>query len=85
MARYIVCYDIRDRDLRDQVRDLLRDDYHADPVQKSVFEVSLNRTQKADLIAEVKGAMDPDNDRLAVYRLCDTCKAASSVFGIPPK
>ena len=84
MARYIVCYDISDGDLRDRVPDLLRDGYDANPVQESVFEVSLNRTHRDELIADLTGAMDPDKDRLAVYRLCDTCKAASFVFGKPP-
>lgn len=67
----IVAYDIADaRRLRRVAK--LCEDYGA-RAQYSVFEVRLNADQFDRFWEDIGGMIDPDEDRLVAYRVCNEC------------
>jgi CRISPR-associated protein Cas2 len=72
---YLVCYDISDDGLRDQVSRVLEE--HGNRVQRSVFEVALrgepDRARLERRLREVLG----ETPELRFYRLCERCRGES--------
>jgi CRISPR-associated protein Cas2 len=82
MKVYLVCYDISDDDLRDDVSKILGE--YGDRVQRSVFEVALG--SEADLLAlrqRLSEAMQ-DNIEVRFYRICERCREESHTLSGEP-
>ncbi len=78
MEVYVVCFDISDDRIRDRVgKRLLR---YGERVQKSVFEVSVKGTGELDEMRRELREIAEDDDNIRFYRLCATCRSASSAL-----
>lgn len=68
MAVYLICYDISDDRLRDEVSRVLQE--YGNRVQRSVFEVALRgETERETLRAQLR--------EVRFYRLCERCRVDS--------
>lgn len=54
------------------------------PVQESVFEGPLDRRLLAKLEALLHRTIDMEEDSVRIYRLCDSCRAATTSWGACP-
>lgn len=72
---YLVCFDISDNKVRNQVCKLLL--RHGNRVQESVFELALATPGELErLKAELSRQLEDENE-LRFYRLCRDCRKAS--------
>lgn len=75
MKVYLVCYDILDDEVREEISDILGE--YGERVQRSVFEVIVRSegelAQLHERLAEVLAA-EPE---LRFYRLCERCRSES--------
>jgi CRISPR-associated protein Cas2 len=79
---HIAAYDISsDARLRDALRVLKS---YASGRQKSVFECFLTEGEKVSLVAEVKGILDPRDDRFVLIRLDPRGKIRVRGRGVRP-
>jgi CRISPR-associated protein Cas2 len=76
MHIYLVCFDITDNKIRDQVGKALLE--YGDRVQKSVFEIVLRRPEQLQDIRDRLRPLLQDGDDLRFYRLCADCRQAST-------
>ncbi|MGH8610645.1 MAG: CRISPR-associated endonuclease Cas2 [Gammaproteobacteria bacterium] len=75
MKVYLVCYDISDDDVRQDVANLLGE--YGERVQRSVFEVIVRtETELAQLQQRLAEALG-DEPELRFYRLCERCRSES--------
>ncbi|OQK17981.1 hypothetical protein AU255_09025 [Methyloprofundus sedimenti] len=65
--KYLVCYDICDVSRLRRVHRLIRD--WGIPIQFSIFELELSACQLDHLMAELKGIINLDEDKVMFYRL----------------
>lgn len=77
---YVICYDIPDDRRRNKVAACLED--FGDRVQYSVFEAVLPRRLFDKLLLRLRDIVDPDDDSLAIYRLCAACISQSTFIGL---
>jgi len=75
----IVTYDIADDVRRLKVATKLKD--YGERVQYSVFECILDDRMLQSLIHEVTPLIEPEEDSLRFYRLCEGCRKVISVYG----
>lgn len=75
----IVTYDIADDARRLRVATKLKD--YGERVQYSVFECILDDRMLQSLIREVTPLIEPEEDSLRLYRLCEGCRKVISVYG----
>lgn len=80
MMRWVVAYDIPDDRRRLKVATLLQG--FGDRVQHSVFEAVLEGRDRAALEAELKKILFPEEDRLRMYPLCNSCANAVTDLGL---
>jgi CRISPR-associated protein Cas2 len=69
MTLFIICYDIPDDRRRNRVAGLLEG--YGDRVQKSVFECHLDRRREQLLRQSLQALVEPTEDKLRYYPLCD--------------
>jgi CRISPR-associated protein Cas2 len=75
MAVYLICYDISDNRLRDEVSRVLQE--YGNRVQRSVFEVALRgEAERETLRARLREVLG-ETPELRFYRLCERCRTAS--------
>ncbi len=72
----LVCFDITDDRIRDQVGKALLE--YGDRVQKSVFEIVLRRPEELQDIRDRLRPLLEDGDDLRFYRLCAECRQDST-------
>ncbi len=78
-----VCYDVSDDRRRTRIARILSD--FGRRVQLSVFEADLSQERFERLMVRIRRALDQDEDRVRIYRLCDACRARIVVVsGVPP-
>ncbi|MCG6860685.1 MAG: CRISPR-associated endonuclease Cas2 [Chromatiaceae bacterium] len=78
MEVYVACFDISDDGLRARVgKVLLR---YGDRVQKSVFEIAVRDHGELETIRQELVEIVADDDNIRFYRLCGTCRSASSTL-----
>ncbi len=80
MSRFVVCYDVASDRRRRQVAACL--DTYGDRVQNSVFELPVDRKLIDRCLNELSSLIDPEDDRVAVYRLCSACEPARLYLGV---
>jgi len=77
---YVISYDIvEDRD-RAKAADTLKN--YGVRVQKSVFECRIGEKSLKKLLADLKQIIDPENDSILVYILCEACNKQKQSIGI---
>lgn len=80
--RYVIAYDLADDGRRERVSRILAG--WGDRVQYSVFEVTCQPTELAELVDSVDALIVPPADRLRIYRLCAACAEATHLVGGRP-
>lgn len=75
MAVYLVCYDISDDRLRDEVSRVL--EAYGNRVQRSVFEVALRGEAAREALSAELRAVLGETPEVRFYRLCERCRADS--------
>ena len=78
----VIAYDIADDDRRRRVSETLENS--GTRVQESVFECHLTPAQRAELQARIAGLIEPVEDNVRYYRVCQDCLAQSQVVGPVP-
>lgn len=67
----VIAYDVADDRRRTRLATVLED--YGDRVQYSVFECLLDDRRLEDLRRAAAAILEPDEDRIAYYRLCPRC------------
>lgn len=75
----IVSYDIVKDSRRTRMAKHLLD--YGNRVQKSVFEFKLDKRDLSQMIEEATKYIDPAEDSLRVYYLCEACVSNLEVYG----
>lgn len=75
----IVAYDIADDGRRLRISTKLKD--YGERVQRSVFECILDGQKLQSLISEVTPLIEPEEDSIRIYRLCEGCRKGVSIYG----
>ncbi len=76
---YLVAYDIaNDKRLRRVAR--VMQSYGA-RVQRSVFECRIDAAKLAEMIARIRGVIKTREDKINIYRLCETCQQRFATCG----
>ncbi len=76
---YVVCYDISDDAVREQMAKTLLD--FGSRVQESVFECPLNDELLARMMARLERIPLAEEDRVRVYRICGLCVERIQIYG----
>lgn len=76
---YVVCYDISDDRLRNQMSDRLLD--FGTRIQESVFECLLDHELYDRMIDRLSRIHLAESDRVRVYRVCANCIEQVRIYG----
>lgn len=76
----VVTYDIRKNRRRRRIRKILAG--LLSHVQKSVFEGEIADAAFRRLLDRATEEMDRSEDNLRIYRICERCRAATTVEGV---
>lgn len=76
---WVAAYDIPDNRRRTKLHRLMQ--AYGLPVQRSVFECYLESAERADLTRKAKALLDPREDDLRLYAVCETCRRAAETIG----
>ncbi|WP_082863611.1 CRISPR-associated endonuclease Cas2 [Thermodesulfatator autotrophicus] len=76
---YIVSYDISDDKRLREMHKFLKD--YGEWKQKSVFECWLTPEAYENMKAGIKRIFKPREDRVRIYRLCETCRKKAFSYG----
>ena len=71
MSRIVAVYDIPDNKRRKRVADILES--YGDRIQKSVFELPINRRLMKACLAQLNEVIDLKEDSFVTYRVCAAC------------
>ena len=74
----VICYDIPTTKRRTKIADLLAG--YGTRVNDSVFELSLSPTKLAKLKIQLIEILDPKQDSLRLYNICENCLFKSEVL-----
>jgi CRISPR-associated protein Cas2 len=77
-----ICYDVTDDRRRARVAAALKD--YGRRAQRSVFEADLSQDQFERLVRRLRRLLEPGEDSLRIYRLCEACRAKIVVLCGPP-
>lgn len=80
---YLICYDIVDDRRRTKVSKLL--EAYGLRIQKSVFEVVLNKNQYEKLENRLIKLLDTSEDQLRFYPLSAHCRGKVKILGFQPE
>jgi len=75
----LISYDISENKPRNKAAKLLVD--YGLRVQKSVFECIINETQYNTIKDTLIELIDPQTDRVRIYRLCNGCREKIDIGG----
>ena len=75
----LIAYDIANQKRLRKVARLMQN--YGVRVQRSVFECSLSPQRAARLIEKVKPLLKPREDRIHIYRICESCRPKFTAFG----
>ncbi len=76
---YIVSYDIAEQKRLKRVHKFLKD--YGEWKQRSVFECWLTPEAYTQMKAGLKELINPRQDRVRIYRLCENCRNKAFVYG----
>lgn len=75
----VISYDIVDDKIRTKLHKTLK--HFGNPVQKSVFECFLSKTETIKIQQLVAGIIDSKIDQVRYYRLCQNCSKQIETIG----
>jgi len=78
---YVVAYDIPDDKRRTQVHKILKG--FGTWTEFSLFECFLTKKEVLQMKAKLAKHLDPGEDRVRIYTLCETCLDKIETVGIP--
>lgn len=78
----VVCYDIPNNKRREKLRKSLL--MFGNPVQFSVFECDLTKRQLEKMTRIIRGIIEPAEDNVRYYQLCNLCVENAEIFGGKP-
>jgi len=76
---YLVCYDISDNRVRNQVSERLLD--FGTRIQESVFECLLDARQYERMTAALERIRLAELDKVRIYKICANCVEAVRIYG----
>ena len=79
---YIAAYDVADPKRLRKI--LKRVKAHATGGQKSVYECFLTPAERRELLADLRGLIDSDEDRVLLLRLDPRSRVRTMGIGVPP-
>lgn len=79
VSRYVVCYDVVSDRRRARVAECMEG--WGKRVQKSVFEVVLEKPHLNMMVRQVNALIDPTTDRVSVYPVCAACDSRRMDLG----
>lgn len=68
---YVIFYDIREPRRLVRTGRILAD--YGQRMQKSFFEADMDAGELRELLARLKAAIDPDEDGIKIFRMCENC------------
>lgn len=77
---YLIAYDIR-HPVRLQKLSRIVQDYGL-RMQKSVFEAEMTPSELQNMKARMKGIINPAEDGIKIFRLCQSCEAKRTGAGL---
>ncbi len=75
----LVSYDIQEDKRRTKIHKALK--AYGEPVQYSVFECYLTKTEYAKLRARLNPLIDSDEDNIRFYTICESCNTKVERIG----
>ncbi len=78
---YVVAYDIPDDKRRTKIHKILKG--FGQWTEFSLFECFLTKKELLQMRSKLDKYLDPSNDRVRIYMICDTCLAKIETIGIP--
>ena len=78
---YVVAYDIPDDKRRTKVHKILKG--FGQWTEFSLFECFLTKKELLQMRAKLDKHLDPQDDRVRIYTICDTCLTKIETVGIP--
>jgi len=82
MAEYFIIYDIADPRRLNRVAKILKD--YGQRTQKSKFEASLEPAELKALKQKIGRVINPEEDGVKYFPLCEKCFAKTEFFGKKP-
>lgn len=76
---YLVIYDIANARRLSRVASICKD--YGERVQESVFEIHVNDKMLQQLIKRISKVIDPLEDGVKIFPLCESCKKARLSYG----
>lgn len=76
----VISYDVVEDRIRSKLHKTLK--HFGSPVQKSVFECFLSKTELVKVQKLVKDIIDDKTDQVRYYRLCEACSKQIETSGI---
>lgn len=83
MPTYLICYDVADDRRRYRVGRLLEG--VGLRTQRSVFECEIGEVPLRELTRKLTRLIDPEFDRITIYRLCGKDDSGVQAFGRSPR
>jgi CRISPR-associated protein Cas2 len=78
---YVVAYDIPDDKRRTRIHKVLKG--FGQWTEFSLFECFLTKKELLQMQAKLDKHLDPRNDRVRIYMICDACLTKIETIGIP--
>jgi CRISPR-associated protein Cas2 len=78
---YVVAYDIPDDKRRTRIHKALKG--FGRWTEFSLFECFLTKKERLQMQAKLDKHLDPRNDRVRIYMICDACLTKIETIGIP--
>jgi CRISPR-associated protein Cas2 len=78
---YVIAYDICQPKRLTHVAKILENYGHR--IQKSVFEVELNKSVYKEMKSKIESVINPDEDGVKYYPICPKCRRLIQQLGVP--
>ncbi len=78
---YVVAYDIPDDKRRTKIHKILKG--FGQWTEFSLFECFLTKKELLQMQAKLEKYLDPRNDKVRIYLICDACLTKIETIGIP--
>lgn len=79
LETYLIAYDIRNPDRLRKLAKIAQD--YGIRMQKSVFEAELLPSELKDMESRMKKLINPKEDGIKIFRLCQSCEARRTGAG----
>lgn len=77
---YLIAYDIRDPKRLQKLAKIVQD--YGLRMQKSIFEAEMTTSELKDMKTRMKNVINPAEDGIKIFRLCQMCEAKRTGAGL---